>query len=428
MNAVTRDFVKNDKQYAAIELMKNYVELLLEGGSRSGKTFIEIYAMIVRGLKTPSRHLAVRKHFNHAKLSLFHQTIPDVFSKAFPGVKYKENKTDWFIEFGNGSELWIGGTDDKERIEKILGSEWATILLNEISEQSYNTYELFKTRLNPPAGMKPLYLMDQNPPKRSHWSFAKFHELKNPETRMPLLEKDISRQTFFRMNPLDNVKNLNEGYIDILESLSESKKKRFLRGEYGDDAEGALWKSDWISKYRLPYKPKDLIRVVVAIDPNVTEDKKANEATDDAGIITVAKFKQGAEDHYCVIRDDSTPGLSWGTVACQVYKEEKADRVIGEVNQGGDLIEMNLRNYNRYIPYESVRATRGKELRAEPIADLYRRGFVHHIGELPELENELTSWVPGEGRSPNRLDALVWGLSYLSGQIHSYKPLNISIG
>jgi len=376
----------------------------------------------------PSNHLAVRKHFNHAKLALYHQTIPNVFKIAFPGLKYKENKTDWFIEFGEGSQLWIGGTDDKERIEKILGSEWATILLNEISEQSYETYELFKTRLNPPAGMKPLYLMDQNPAKRLHWSYVKFHDLNNPETMQPLSASDTARQIFFKMNPLDNIKNLNEEYIGILESLSENKRKRFLLGEYGDDAEGALWKSDWITKNRIQAKPKDLIRVVVAIDPNVTEDKKVNVHTDEAGIITVAKYKIENVDHYCVIRDDSTPGLSWGSVACQVYKEEKADKVIGEVNQGGDLIEMNLRNYNHYIPYESVRATRGKELRAEPIADLYRRGLVHHVGYLSDLENELTSWIPGEGRSPNRLDALVWGISYLSGQIHKYQPLNISVG
>jgi hypothetical protein len=428
VNAITRDFQKTAKQYEAIELMKKHTEVLLEGGSRSGKTFIEIYAMIVRGLKTPSNHLAVRKHFNHAKLSLYHQTIPNVFKIAFPGVKYKENKTDWFIEFGEGSQLWIGGTDDKERIEKILGSEWATILLNEISEQPYNTYEMFKTRLNPPAGMKPLYLMDQNPAKRLHWSYVKFHDKNNPETMQPLRESDITRQVFFKMNPLDNIKNLNEDYINILESLSENKRKRFLLGEYGDDAEGALWKSDWIMKNRITAKPKDLIRVVVAIDPNVTEDKKVNSHTDEAGIITVAKYKLNNEDHYCVIRDDSTPGLSWGAVACQVYKEEKADKVIGEVNQGGDLIEMNLRNYNHYIPYESVRATRGKELRAEPIADLYRRGLVHHVGYLPDLENELTSWIPGEGRSPNRLDALVWGISYLSGQLYKYQRMNISVG
>ena len=77
---------------------------------------------------------------------------------------------------------------------------------------------------------------------------------------------------------------------------------------------------------------------------------------------------------------------------------------------------MNLRNHNKFISYESVRATRGKEVRAEPVADLYRRGYVHHVGDFPELEDELTTWVPGEGRSPNRLDALVWGIIYLSGR------------
>jgi len=411
-----RDFNKTAIQYKAIELMTQKQECLLEGGSRSGKTFIEIYAMIARGLKYPeTRHLCVRKHFNHAKVSLWAQTIPAVFKIAYPAAKVKYNNSDFYATFGDGSSLWIAGTDDKERIEKILGTEWATILLNEISEQPYATYEMLKTRLNPPQGMRALYLMDQNPPKSSHWSNVKFHKLLNPETNAKLPQNQIDIQGFLKMNPMDNIENLNESYINTLETLSEAKKRRFLFGEYGDDTEGALWKSDWINKYRITAKPDKIIRVVVAIDPNVTDDKKANATTDDAGIVTVGKYKIGAETHYCVIRDDSTPGLSWGSVACEVFKAEKADRVIGEVNQGGDLIEMNLRNYDRNIAYSSVRATRGKEVRAEPIADLYRRGFVHHIGELPELENELTTWVPGEGRSPNRLDALVWGLSELSG-------------
>ena len=150
MNQVISDFKKNAKQIQAISLMTSFTFVLLEGGSRSGKTFIEIYAIIARMLKYPSsKHVAVRKHFNHAKISLWHQTIPDVFKKAFPNLQYKENKTDWYIELENGSQLWIAGTDDKERIEKILGTEWATILLNEISEQGYDTFELLKTRLNP---------------------------------------------------------------------------------------------------------------------------------------------------------------------------------------------------------------------------------------------------------------------------------------
>jgi len=419
-------FKKTAVQYAAIELMKNHVEVLLEGGSRSGKTFIEIYAMISRGVRnTGTRHIALRKHFNHAKLTLWSQTIPEVFKIAFPEVAYKENKTDYFIDFA-GSQLWIGGTDDKERIEKILGSEWATMFFNEVSQMPYSTYETLKTRLNPPKGMRPLLLLDQNPPSSSHWSFKRFHAGVNPENGQTLSEKDKLRQCFFKMNPADNVVNLSEGYIDILESMSESKKRRFLYGEYGDDSENALWKREWIVKNRIKARPASIIRLVVAIDPNVTDDKKVTNSTDEAGIITVGRYKIVNDFHYAVIRDDSMPGLSWGEVGCRVYREEKADKIIGEVNQGGDLIEMNLRNYDKTISYDSVRATRGKEVRAEPIADLYRRGFVHHLGEFPELEDELTTWTPGEGRSPNRLDALVWGISYLAGIHHG--SINKTLG
>jgi len=115
---LTREFKKTAKQSQAIDLMTRYIYCLFEGGSRSGKTFIEIYAILARAFKHPeTRHVAVRKHFNHAKMSLWHQTIPDVFSIAYPGIKYKENKTEWVIELGNGSQLFIGGTDDKERTE-----------------------------------------------------------------------------------------------------------------------------------------------------------------------------------------------------------------------------------------------------------------------------------------------------------------------
>lgn len=414
-----RTFQKTQKQIEAINLFSNYTEVLSEGGGRAGKTFIEIYAMIARGLKHPgTKHLAVRKRFNHAKISLFHQTIPEVFKIAFKEVKNNQNKSDYYFEFGNGkikSELWIAGTDDKERIEKILGTEWATIFLNEISEQSYETYELLKTRLNPPQGMRSLLLLDQNPPSMSHWSYQRFHMGIDPTNRQKIPELERNKMAVIKMLPKDNEKNLNENYLSMLAGLSESKRKRFEFGEYSNDAEGALWKMAWISSKRILEIPKNITRIIVAIDPNVTADKNINSNTDEAGIISVGKYRENNEDHYVVIRDDSTAGLSWGHEAVKVYKEIKADRIIAEVNQGGDLVEMNIRNYDKYIPYESVRATRGKEIRAEPVSDLYRRGYVHHLGELPELENELTTWIPGNIRSPNRLDALVWGISYLSG-------------
>lgn len=415
-----REFRKNSKQIEAIDLLGEYDEGLLEGGSRSGKTFIEVYTQIARGKKYPgTMHLALRKRFNHAKAALWHQTIPQVFKKAFPAIKYKANKQDYFFEFGDGSQLWIGGTDEKDRVEKILGTEWADILLNETSEQVYDTYETLKTRLNPPKGVRPLYMMDQNPGNKRHWTYKKFHQLIDPATGQPLSEVQKSRQFVLLMNPKDNIINLSDGYISNLESLSEAKQRRFLYGQYSDDTERALWKRTWIQQTRRIERSKDVVRAVVAIDPNVTEDKKVTSGTDSAGIITVAQLQKiDGHFHYEVWSDDSTPGLSWGGEAVAAFKRNKADKIIAEVNQGGDLVKMNIRNYDQQIAdyhYDSVRATRGKEVRAEPVADLYRLGYVHHVGDFPELEDELCEWIPGEGRSPNRLDALVWAILYLSG-------------
>ena len=90
--------------------------------------------------------------------------------------------------------------------------------------------------------------------------------------------------------------------------------------------------------------------------------------------------------------------------------------VVAETNQGGDLVEMNIRNYDRAIRFKKVTATRGKALRAEPVANLYDMGMVHHVGNFLELEDELCMWTPEDKESPNRLDALVWGVTYLSGR------------
>lgn len=407
-------FRKTSKQAEAIDLMTQFVEVLLEGGARSGKTFIEIYAMVVRGLKhSGTNHLALRKHFNHAKVSLWDQTIPDVFKIAFPGVKYKPNKADYFIEF-NESRLYIGGTDDKERIEKILGTEYETIFLNEISQIPFSTYETIKTRLNPKQGVKPLLLLDQNPPSMTHWSYIKFHQGRNPENKQPLSDKDLLRQVYIRMNPADNVANLSNTYLDTLESMSEGKKRRFLYGEYGDDSEFALWKRDWIIKNRVNAIPTDLTRVVVAVDPAVT----GKETSDDTGIIVCGKKKLNGEWHYYVLDDRTYHGdvTGWGQEVVAAYKKHKADKVIGETNQGGDLVKMNIRNYDSQIPFEEVHATRGKIVRAEPVADLYRRGLVHHVGEFFELEDQMCTYTEDNGESPNNMDALVWGIAHLSEQ------------
>lgn len=412
MTTTKKTIIKTAKQRHAIDLMIEYIEVLLEGGSRSGKTFIIIYVIFVRAMKyLESRHVIVRKSFNHAKLSIWHQTIPDVIKKAFPNLVVKLNKTDFFYELDNGSQIWIGGTDDKDRVEKILGSEWDTIFLNEISQMSYNVYETFKTRLNPQPGIKPLFLLDQNPPSMSHWSYSRFHLELNPENKQPLSKQDRARQCYYKINPLDNLKNISDSYIETLESMSESKKRRFLDGEYGDDSEFALWRREWIIKGRVKNEP-ELKRIVIGVDPAVT----GKETSDDTGIIVAGKAILNKEEHYYILSDRTFHGdvSGWGAEVAASYKRFMADCVIGESNQGGDLVEMNIRNYDRHIKYKSVRASRGKVIRAEPVADLYRRGFVHHVGEFVELEDQMCTWTPDSGESPNNLDALVWAITELS--------------
>lgn len=404
------DFKKTAKQAEATRLMADKEETLLEGGSRSGKTFIIIRNIIFRALKYPNtRHLIVRFRFNHAKQSIWYGTIPDVMKIAFPNVTYKENRSDWFIRFDNGSELWIGGTDDKERIEKILGNEYATIFINEASQIPYETYETLKTRLNSPKGIPPKLVIDYNPPSKKHWGFRIFHEHKNPETDAPL--KHPERYGYLKMNPVDNTENLNESYLETLESLGEKRRRRFYLGEYSDDTEGALWRRDWIIRHRVE-SVSDLTRVVVAVDPAVT----GNETSDDTGIIGVGSKTINGKEHYFVLDDATYHGdvTGWGQSVVDLYHKLKADTVVAETNQGGDLVEMNIRNYNRNIPFKKVTATRGKALRAEPVANLYDMGLVHHVGNFLELEDELCTWAPTDKESPNRLDALVWGITYLS--------------
>jgi phage terminase large subunit-like protein len=152
-----------------------------------------------------------------------------------------------------------------------------------------------------------------------------------------------------------------------------------------------------------------LERVVIAIDPATT----SGESSDDTGI---SAFGLGADGHGYVLADDTChlPPAQWAARAVMLYDRHEADRIIGETNNGGDLVETTIRTERRNIPYQKVHASRGKVARAEPVAALYEQGKIHHVGSFDALEDEMVNFVPGEiRRSPNRVDALVWGASFL---------------
>jgi hypothetical protein len=401
-------FQKTIKQKEAVRLMGDKPKYaLLYGGSRSGKSFIIIRQIIIRALKEPgSRHLIVRLAFNHAKQSLWHDTIPKVLALCFPGVHPIENKTDWFLQFSNGSEIWLGGLDDKDRTEKVLGNEYATIFVNEASQVSYESYSTLLTRLAQNTGLVNRIYVDCNPPATTHWIYKLFIKNVNPDTEKPV---NIELYSHMRLNPDDNIENLPSDYIEtVLGTLSTRQQKRFRYGEFLDDIEGALWTWDMIEKNRVMELPQ-LIRVVIPVDPAVTK----NDQSDETGIIPVGKGDNG---HFYILGDYTgkyTPEQTARRIN-QAFDDKQADTVVGEVNNGGDYIETVIRLVNGKMPYKSVHASRGKATRAEPIALLYSQGRIHHYGSYSKLEDEMTTWIPNSGdKSPNRIDSLVWGITEL---------------
>lgn len=173
---------------------------------------------------------------------------------------------------------------------------------------------------------------------------------------------------------------------------------------------GALWKRPLIEKYRLhPDLLVPLKRIVIAIDPSGGESVD----NDEQGIVAAGL---GEDNRVYVLADRSghyTPN-GWGMEAVALYKKLNADRIIGEANYGGNMVEHVVRTIDPNVPYKSVSAMRSKQLRAEPVAALYEQGMVSHVGDFPMLEDEMTTWSPTDSKdSPNRVDALVWAITEL---------------
>jgi len=388
-------FKRTTGQEAQFDLLAtDCLHLMAEGGSRSSKTFGWVYALVVRALAKRSSHLAIRRYYKDCRQAVGMQTLPAVMRIAFPGVAYDINKTDWVVTFPNGSTLWLGGMDDGKRIDKCLGREYSTLFFNEASEMKYESITTFHSRLAERSGLRAKCLYDQNPSTKSHWTYKVFHLGQDPATKAERIRDWEKHYRCIQINPECNKGNLADGYLETtLMGLPERQRRRFLLGEYQDDVENALWKQSTIDYYRVQDEQAPrFVRLVVAVDPSVSNTKNSHEC----GIIAAGK---GVDGNYYVLRDESIKAHAsiWGKAVVDLYNELRADCVVGEVNQGGDLVEGNLRSIagGANIHYQAVHATRGKHKRAEPVASLYERGMVHHVGSHRFLEDEMTGMSAG---------------------------------
>ena len=315
---------------------------------------------------------------------------------------YIYNKSSHKIDFENGARVHTFGADSPDSGRGLnLSGAW----LDEIASWQY-PYESWTEGLAPALriGERPRVVVTTTPKP------------------IKLIREWVSRTDnsihITRGSTFDNERNLSKTALNELRNRYEGTRtgRQELYGEILEQSEGALWIRNWIEDTRISTDnlPR-MTRIVVGVDPAVT----SGENSDDTGIVTCGI---GIDKHFYVLADDTLKASpnEWGKRAVQAYTKWQADRIVAEVNNGGDMVVSVIHQVDRGAPVKKVHATRNKKTRAEPISALYEQGKVHHVGGFPQLEDQMVLWTPDTRQSPDRLDALVWALTELSG---SYQTL-----
>ena len=318
----------------------------------------------------------------------------------------------------NGARLMIGGLDDKERVEKILGLEYATIFLNEASQIPYASALVAFTRLAQVTGdLDQKAFIDLNPTSRTHWTNVLFGDKCDPVSRQPLDDPADYGRAF--LNPPDNAANLSDRFVKSLSSLPERQRRRFYEGVYVDALDAALWTYEIIDAARCTPDEIAVDRraaVVVALDPSGAAGRD-DLGADEIGIIVAARGLDGD----CYVLDDRScreaPAV-WGRRAVTAFHDYRADCIVAESNFGGEMVRATIQAADPNVPVRLVTASRGKAVRAEPVSVRYARGQVHHAGRFSKLEEQLCAFsaagFSGHG-SPDHADAAIWALTHLFG-------------
>lgn len=227
-------------QEQALELVKQHKFVLLFGGSRSGKTFVLVNKVVARALKEPkSRHVIFRQHRKDLKESIWLDTFVKALELNFVNAKVQKNEAELFAKFSNDSEIWFSYLDDSVNADAVLGKEYNTIYLNEVSEISYKSFEKAQTRLSLKNGLQNRMYCDCNPPGKWHWAYKVFIEKKNPKNNENLVNPD--KYGSMLLNPQDNLDNLPEDYLETLSNLSEDERNRFLLGLWTEGISGGIY-------------------------------------------------------------------------------------------------------------------------------------------------------------------------------------------
>ena len=371
---------------------------LLTGGRGSAKSFHVSTFLLNLTYEKGHTILFTRYTMIAAHISIIPEFLEkiDILGKH---ADFEITKTD-ITNKATGSKILFRGIktssgNQTANLKSIQGvTTWVLDEAEELTEENtFNTIDLSIRHKSLPNRV----IMVMNPSHRTHFIYKRWFEGgRQPDT------------TYIHTSYRDNIDNLSQSFIDQAaktKAINEERYNHLFLGHWVDSVEGLLWNRALLDRLRIDTRPQ-LTRVVVAIDPAST----ANKNSDETGIVVVGRDAQG---HGYVLEDKSgrwTPA-EWGLLATQAAKAWGADCIVAETNQGGDMVQQVIRNIDSTVRYKGVHATKGKYTRAEPIYNLYELGRVYHVGQHPILELQMCTFNPNEGDSPDRVDALVWGLT-----------------
>jgi phage terminase large subunit-like protein len=361
-----------------------------------GKTDVGSSWTVEQALKYPgSEWAAVAPTFRDVKKTCFEGST-GLLAALEPGELVTYNKSSLELTVAGGATIFGYSAEQPERIR---GSNLYGAWCDEMGSWRYPAtwYEALTPALR--KGEHPRVVVTTTP------------------RPVPLIRdltgRDDGTVHVTRGSTWENADNLSATALDELKLRYEGTRlgRQELEGELLDDVEGALWSFADIEATRTTWQDMpELVRIVVAIDPAVT----SGEDSDETGIVVAGEGRDGQGYVLADLTMRGTPDACM-RAAVTAYHKYLADCVVAEVNNGGDYVQSLLRTVDPLIPYRSVRATRGKRTRAEPVSALYEQHRIHHTGIFAELEDQMCSWTPDSLESPDRVDALVWAITELRG-------------
>jgi hypothetical protein len=370
---------------------------VIRAGRRGGKTVgISIYAT--------QRFLAGRRVLYAAptaeQVGRFWTTVVRALQQPIDAGVFRKNETEHFVE--------LPGTEQRIRAKTAWNAD--TLRGDYADDLIFDEWQLIDEEAWDVVGAP--MLLDNNgdatfiytPPSLHSRSTTKARDPQHAAKLFKRAKADTSgRWAVFHFSSMDNPYISGEALGEITKDMTNLAYRMEILAEDVDEAPGALWTRADLENNRV-IKVPDFARVVVGVDPTATS------GGDEAGIITAGR----SSDHCYTIADDSTGGSpqTWARAAVTAYYRNKADMIVAEKNNGGEMVEAVIKQVDPKVRVKLVWASRGKATRAEPISAMSEQGRDHHVGSFPALEDELCLWIPGDD-SPNRLDAKVWAYTEL---------------